>query len=54
LLDDPLGLSLFRRRVLHSHEMFQEENINLWAEISDFKQGQYAVPHLGKTLDVGE
>lgn len=38
----------------HSHELFQEENINLWSEIIDFKRGEYAVPHLGRALDVGE
>ena len=38
----------------HSHELFQEENINLWAEINDFKRGKYAVSRLGRALDVGE
>ncbi|CAM9629361.1 unnamed protein product [Ectocarpus sp. 12 AP-2014] len=51
LLEDPLGLSLFRR---HSQEFFQEENVSLWTEISDFKTGEYAAPYRGTVLEVGE
>ncbi|CAM9690344.1 unnamed protein product, partial [Ectocarpus fasciculatus] len=51
LLEDPLGLSLFRR---YSHEFFQEENVSLWTEISYFKTGEYAAPYMGTALEVGE
>ncbi|CAM9796310.1 unnamed protein product, partial [Ectocarpus sp. 12 AP-2014] len=33
---------------------FQEENVSLWTEISDFKTGKYAAPYMGTVLEVGE
>lgn len=38
----------------HSQEFFQEENVSLWTEISDFKTGEYAAPYKGTALEVRE
>ena len=51
VLESPLGLSLFRR---HSSELFQEENVALWTQITHFRAGQYAAPQMGAALEVGE
>jgi hypothetical protein len=41
LLDDPLGLSLFRK---YNYERFQEENINFWIAVAAYRRDDLVAP----------